>query len=124
MKAYLLSSLFLFTLLSVKAQNNNQVNNLPAGKYETIVKSNQNKWERGDIILMDDNKYMVSTSNEVGEYRFSITAQRVFFTSGPLKSLFARTSQTNEAPAIVLPVTENAQYGLKLSSDVWGYYRQ
>lgn len=123
MKAYLLSSLFLFTILSVKAQNN-QVNNLPAGKYETIVKSNQNKWERGDIILMDDNKYMVSTSNEVGEYRFSITAQRVFFTSGPLKSLFARTSQTNEVPAIVLPVTENAQYGLKLSSDVWGYYRQ
>ena len=123
MKAYLLSSLFLFTLLGAKAQNN-QVNNLPAGKYETIVKSNQIKWERGDIILMDDNKYTVSTSNEVGEYRFSITAQRVFFTSGPLKSLFARTSQTNEAPAIVLPVTENAQYGLKLSSDVWGYYRQ
>ena len=71
-----LSCVFLMTLC--KAQNS-QVSNLPQGKYETVVKSNLNKWERGDIILMDDNKYKVSTSDEVGEYRFSIASQRIFF---------------------------------------------
>ena len=88
------------------------------------VSKNQDKWERGDIILVNDSQYRISTSNEVGEYKFSVTAQRVFFTSGPLKSLYAKTSLTNNTPAIVLPVAENQQQGLKLSSEVWGYYKQ
>lgn len=100
------------------------VSALPAGRYETVNKSSQDKWERGDIILMSDNKYSVSSTQEVGEYRFSVTAQRIFFTSGPLKSLYARTSLGNDKnPVIVLPVPENEQMGLKLSSEVWCYYR-
>jgi len=94
-----------------KAQSN-QVNSLPQGKYETVVKNSQNKWERGDIILMVDNKYKVSTSDEVGEYRFSVASQRIFFTSGPLKNLFAKASSNNDKPSIVLPAAENAQAGL------------
>ena len=79
---------------------------------------------QGDIILVNDNQYRISTSNEVGEYRFSVTAQRVFFTSGPLKSLYAKTSTSNNTPIIVLPVAENQQQGLKISSEVWCYYKQ
>ena len=99
-----------------------QVSSLPAGKYETVVKSTQIKWDRGDIILLDDNKYRVSTSNEVGEYRFSVAAQRIFFTSGPLKNLFARASTSNDAPSIVLPAAENAQAGL--NSEIVCYLRR
>jgi hypothetical protein len=106
------------------ARAQNPVNSLPPGKYETVSKTEQNKWERGDIILVNDSQYRISTSNEVGEYRFSVTAQRVFFTSGPLKSLYAKTSVFNNTPAIVLPVAENQQQGLKLSSEVWCYYKQ
>ena len=105
-----LSSVFLVTLC--KAQNN-QVNNLPQGKYETVVKNSQNKWDRGDLILMVDNKYKMSTSDEVGEYRFSVAAQRIFFTSGPLKNLFAKATANDDKPSIVLPVAENAQAGLR-----------
>ncbi|HEU4472977.1 MAG TPA: hypothetical protein VFR58_17910 [Flavisolibacter sp.] len=123
MKAYLLSVLVVLSFLSAKAQPA-QVNTLPRGKYETVAKEKQHKWEKGDIILLEENKYMLSTSDEVGEYRFSVTAQRVFFTSGPLKSLFAKTSLNNNAPAIVLPVSENEQLGLKLPSEIWGYYKQ
>ncbi len=120
MKAFLLSCFLLALSFCVHAQ----VNSLPAGKYETVDVSSKSKWERGDIILLNGNQYKVSTSNEVGDYRFSVTAQRVFFTSGPLKSLYAKTSVGNAGPAIVLPVPENAQIGLKLPSEIWGYYRQ
>jgi hypothetical protein len=123
MKAFLLSFFVVCLNFCVHAQNN-QLNALPPGKYETVSKTNQSKWERGDIILIDASKYRVSTSDEIGEYRFSVTAQRVFFTSGPLKSLYARTSASNGAPAIILPVPENAQLGMKLASEIWGYYRQ
>lgn len=121
MKAFLLSSAFIFLLLATKAQG---VQNLPAGKYETISKSNHSKWERGDIILLDDNKYKISTGDEVGDYKFSSAAQRIFFISGPLKHLYAKTSVNNNAPVIVLPVSENEQIGQKLSSEVWCYYKQ
>ena len=104
-----------------KAQNS-QVNNLPQGKYETVIKNSHNKWEKGDIILMVDNKYKVSTSDEVGEYRFSVAAQRIFFTSGPLKNLFAKATSNNDKPGIVLPVAENSQAGL--ISEVVCYFKQ
>ncbi|MFL5773448.1 MAG: hypothetical protein ACJ75F_09835 [Flavisolibacter sp.] len=121
MKAYLFFLTFLATTLC-SAQNNN-VSTLPAGKYETIIKDNQLKWERGDIIILDQAKYKLSTSNDVGDYKFSITAQRIFFTSGPLKSMYARTSLSNDTPAILLPLSENEQIGNKLPSEVWCYYR-
>src|SRR3954471_13335151 len=121
MKAYLFFLTFLATSMC-SAQNNN-VSLLPAGKYETIIKENQLKWERGDIIILDQTKYKLSTSNDVGDYKFSITAQRIFFTSGPLKSMYARTSLSNDTPAILLPLSENEQMGNKLTSEVWCYYR-
>lgn len=123
MKYFLLFFASAILCTACQAQNG-QVNNLPPGKYETVIKNTQNKWERGDIILIDESRYRISTSNEQGEYRFSITAQRVFFTSGPLKSLFAKTSLNNNTPAIILPVTENQQMGVRLPSEVWGYLRQ
>jgi hypothetical protein len=106
-----------------RAQNG-QVNTLPLGTYETVIRGNQNKWDRGDIILIDENRYRISSSNETGEYRFSATAQRIFFTSGPLKNIFAKTSMNNNTPAIVLPVAENQQQGMRLPADVWGLFRQ
>ena len=121
MKHLILSLSLAFSVVLCKAQSN-QVDNLPTGKYETVVKSSQHKWERGDIILMGDNKYKVSTSDEVGEYRFSVASQRIFFTSGPLKNLFAKASNSNQAPIIVLPAAENAQAGL--NSEVVCYLRQ
>jgi len=120
MKHFLLSLLILCTVTICNAQEN--VNQLPAGRYETVIKNSQNKWERGDIILLDENHYQISTSNEIGEYKFSSTAQRVFFKSGPLKNFFAKTSLNNNQPAIVLPVAENAQIGV--GAEVWCYHKQ
>lgn len=120
MKFFLLS-VILFFALNIHAQS--PVQSLPTGKYETVVKTSDSKWERGDIILLDGNKYKLSTSSEAGEYRFSSAAQRLFFTSGPLKSLFAKTSLDNNSPVIVLPVAENDQIGFKLSAEVWCYYK-
>ena len=120
MKVFLLS-LTVLLVLHVNAQS--QVQSLPTGKYETVMKTNENKWERGDIILLGGNKYKLSTSDETGDYRFSSAAQRIFFTSGPLKSLYAKTSVTNDTPAIILPVPENEQVGFKLSAEVWCFYR-
>ena len=122
MKQVLLSLCFVLFFITGQAQNN-QAPSLPVGKYETVLKSNHNKWEKGDIIIIDQRQYKISSSNEVGEYRFSITAQRVFFTSGPLKTVFAKTTLDNNKTAIVLPVSENQQTGLQLHSDIWGYHK-
>jgi len=122
MKSFLLSSLSLLFMQVSQAQTG-PVNALPAGKYETITKDNNNKWERGDIILLDDNKYKISTSEEVGEYKFSVTTQRIFFTTGPLKLVFAKISAEPNGPAIVIPKMENEQKGVRIASaDVWGVY--
>jgi hypothetical protein len=122
MKAILLSLSLLISFSLVKAQDA-QVQSLPAGKYETAFKNSESRWERGDIIILDENRYKVSSSDEVGDYKFSRVAQRIFFISGPLKSIFAKTSLNKNNPAIVLPVEENEPLGLKLSSDVWCYYK-
>lgn len=119
MKAILLST-FLFFTLHLKAQ---KIQSLPAGKYETVIKTNESKWEKGDILLLEGNKYKLSTGAETGECRFSSAAQRLFFLSGPLKGLYAKISLNNDMPAIVLPVAENEQIGCKLSGEIWCYYR-
>jgi len=119
MKQFLLILSFIITALTAGAQ---QVSQLPTGKYETVVKTSQNKWERGDIILIDESHYRISTSSETGEYKFSVAAQRVFFTSGPLKNLFARTAISDNAPTIVLPAEENIQSGMR--AEVWCHHRQ
>lgn len=123
MKYFLLTIMFVICYGYAQSQDR-QASSLPAGKYETVLKSNQDKWDKGDIIIIDERQYKISTSNEIGEYRFSVTAQRVFFTSGPLKTVFAKTTVNNNNPAIVLPVSENQQAGLKLISDIWGYLKQ
>ena len=123
MKSFLLFCAFFFLLKSSEAQTG-QVTSLPTGKYETVLKNNQ-KWDKGDIILIDDNKYRTTSSGETGEYRFSVSAQRIFFISGPLKGVFAKTNQTHQGPAIFIPVAENVQIGLKqASADIAGYHRQ
>ena len=120
MKLFLLFLSSFFTV-AVAAQQGN-VSSLPPGKYETVVRNSQMKWERGDIILLDDNKYKISTSSEIGEYRFSVAAQRIFFTSGPLRNIFARASSSNNKPSIILPAAENAQAGVQ--SEIVCYLRQ
>ncbi len=121
MKSFLL--LFCLYFSHQSTAQDSQATALPAGKYETVFKNNQLKWEKGDIIILDDRQYKISTSNEIGEYRFSVSAQRLFFTSGPLKTVFAKTTFNNNQPAIVLPVSENQQTGLKLPGEVWGQLR-
>ena len=66
MKTVLLLSLF-FISFATEAQNNN---NLPAGRYETMLKQSQNKWNQGDIILVDGSHYKITSSDEIGEYKF------------------------------------------------------
>jgi hypothetical protein len=122
MKAFILLSLSFLTCAFANAQSS--VDNLPAGRYETVLKNNTDKWEKGDIILLDDNRYRISTSNEIGDYKFSVSAQRIFFTSGPLKSIYAKTTLNNASPTIVLPVPENEKLGLRLPAEVRGLYHQ
>jgi len=114
MKWKLLLLLGLFCYLHGGAQTS-QVSSLPAGRYETLVKNSPGKWEKGDIIFISDSQYQVSASPEKGEYRFSVAAQRVFFISGPLKGVFAKTVQQEGQPAILVPFAENQQIGLRLA---------
>lgn len=120
MKYFLLFTLFLISGRLVKAQ----VSELPQGKYVSTDNKNKNPWDRGDVILLNNNTYKLSTADDIGEYRFSATAQRIFFTSGPLKNAFAKILVSNNTPAIVLPLAENAQTGIKLTNEVWCYYKK
>ncbi len=114
MKYSLLSALLLLSVLCTKAQS---VSDLPAGKYETKTKVAQNKWNRGDIIIIDDSHYKLSSSGDVGDYKFSLAAQRIFFTSGPLKSAFTKVTLANGKPVIILPKEENGSLGL--TAEIW-----
>ena len=113
MKPFILSLLFASSALLAKAQN---VSALATGKYEAKTKSAGN-WEKGDVILLDDSHYRLSGNNEVGEYRFSVAAQRVFFTSGPLKSAFTKVTTKNNQPVIIFPPEQNQDLGL--TGEVW-----
>ena len=120
MKLTLLLSIF--AISTVLSQKN--TTNLPIGRYETVLKQSQSKWNQGDIILVDGNHYKITSSDEVGEYKFSATAQRVFFVSGPLKTAFAKTILDTGKPTIILPAAENEQQGLKLvTTDVFAYFK-
>ena len=119
MKLFLLSSFFVIAV-SVNAQSNN----LPAGRYETILKQSQSKWNQGDIVLIDANRYRITSSEEIGEYKFSATAQRIIFISGPLKTVYAKTTANSDKPTIILPLAENEQQGVKLvTADVIAYLK-
>ena len=121
MKLFLLICTLFFANLPLEAQENT-VQVLPPGKYETRIKDF--KWEKGDIELIDAATYRITTSNETGEYRFSVTAQRLFFTSGPLKGIYAKTQLVNRAPTILIPLNENQQLGFRLGTgDIVGRLR-
>lgn len=114
MKPLLLLSFFVLSALLSGAQN---VTALSPGKYEAKIKGAQNKWEKGDIILLDDSRYQLSNNNEVGEYRFSVAAQRIFFLSGPLKTAYTKVVLNNKKTVIVLPAEQNPDLGL--TAEVW-----
>lgn len=100
--------------LFAKAQN---VSAVAPGKYETKTRVAQNKWEKGDVIILDDNRYKLSGASDVGEYRFSVAAQRIFFTSGPLKSAFTKVALNNNKTVIIFPLEQNRELGL--TAEVW-----
>jgi len=110
MKYSLLAALFIFPVLFTNAQ---ALTDLPAGKYETKTRTAQNKWEKGDIIIIDESHYKLSIGGETGDYKFSVAAQRIFFTSGPLKSAYTKVALESGKPMIILPVEENGSLGLK-----------
>jgi hypothetical protein len=115
---------FFFAVSSSLFAQTSGGNNLPSGRYETILKQSQSKWNHGDIILMDANHYKITSSDELGEYKFSATAQRIIFVSGPLKTAFAKTVLDTGKPTIILPLAENEQQGLKLvTADVIAYFK-
>ena len=121
MKLFLLSLVLCSASLAVNAQQADG-KELPAGRYETAIAGG--KWEKGDIILLDDAHYELSATKEKGEYRHSQSAQRIFFTSGPLKSAFARTVLQQNVPAILLPLGENSGSELKLPGNVTATLKQ
>jgi hypothetical protein len=114
MKPLLLVSLFILSALFSSAQS---VATLPPGKYEAKIKGAQSKWDKGDIILLDESRYRLSNNNEVGEYRFSVAAQRIFFLSGPLKTAYTKVVLNNKKIVIVLPAEQNPDLGL--TAEVW-----
>lgn len=114
MKPLFIFSLFIVSACWVKAQS---VATLVPGRYEAKVKQATNRWEKGDVILLDNSNYKLSNSNEVGEYMFSVAAQRIFFTSGPLKSAFTKVLLNNNKPVIIFPAEQNKELGL--TAEVW-----
>ena len=105
-----------FVCMAVIAQSQS-VTAISSGKYETKFKNAAKKWDKGDVIILDDNRYKMSGSNDIGEYKFSVAAQRVFFTSGPLKGAYTKVILNNNKPAIVFPTEQNGELGL--TGEVW-----
>ena len=122
MKSFLLTFFSALLILFAGAQQK-PPGALPLGRYETSVKPSGGKWERGDIILIDNNRYRISSSDEVGEYRVSVAAQRILFTSGPLRAVFAKVVQQGKKPAIELPYAENSRQNLA-SADILAVWKQ
>lgn len=118
------SLLLLFFAASVTAHaQTGQVSQLPLGTYQ--FQSSGNTTFKGDIVLIDNSHYKLSTETAVGEYKFSATAQRILFLSGTLKGAFARTSIAGSDPAIVLPLKENVAIGFKLiQADLQAFFKK
>ena len=108
--------LLTFSCMTVLAQAQN-VTAISPGKYEAKLRNAPKKWDKGDVIILDDNRYKLSSNQEVGEYRFSVAAQRIFFTSGPLKSAFTKVVLNNNKPAIIFPTEQNGDLGI--TAEVW-----
>lgn len=113
--------LFFAASISLQAQPG-QVTHLPPGTYQI---QNGNTSFKGDIVLVDDSHYKLSSENTTGEYKFSATAQRILFLSGTLKGAFARTTGSDNDPVIILPRKENEALGFKLvQADLQAFYKR
>jgi hypothetical protein len=121
MKFFILSFLFFLTM-TAQAQTT-KVDALPTGTY-TVQSNDASAWPLGDIVQLEDSHYKTGNENVTGEYKFSATAQRILFVSGPLKGAFAKTTSNSGTPAISLPLKENSEVGFKLAVDVWAYYKK
>jgi hypothetical protein len=121
MKFFLLSFLF-FSSFAVQAQTE-KLDALPTGIY-AVQNSSSANWAHGDIVLVDNSHYKTGNENGSGEYKFSATAQRILFVSGPLKGAFAKTAVNAGLPVIMLPIKENGEVGFKLAVDVLAYYKK
>lgn len=116
----------MYTLLSVFAvllalqPQAQQVQDLPAGRYITLVMPGNLPWTQGPIVLEPSGDYKFS--GDSGEYKFSTAAQRVFFTSGPLKGVFALTRMEQGFPTIIFPANEHQP--ISIQNDIWARRRQ
>lgn len=114
MKPYLLIAFLVCFAVTAKSQ---QVSAIASGKYETKFKNAAKKWEKGDVIILDDNRYKLSNGGDIGDYKFSVAAQRIFFTSGPLKGAYTKVILNNNKPAIVFPTEQNGELGI--TAEIW-----
>ena len=62
MKLLLLSVVFIFLMIHTNAQTK-QLVVLPAGNYEAQAKFTEPKWEQGNIIILDQNKYKTTVNS-------------------------------------------------------------
>lgn len=89
---------------------------LPTGRYQTWVTQGTARWDKGDLLLVDEKRYCITGAADTGMYRASFTAQRIFFVSGPLRGANARLAWYHNQPAIEWPLFENNQHQLANSS--------
>ena len=124
---FLFTSVLFFCFISFSSAQK-KVSHLPIGTYQTYFYGynySLNKWLRGDIILLSEGTYKMSNEKEAGNYKFDKENQRVYFLSGPLKNVFAKTAISSNQPAIVLPKKENKAQKIELAvSDIWAYYKK
>lgn len=116
-----LLSLFMVASVTLNAQTDRIVS-LPVGVYE-VQNSTETKLT-GNIILLEDGVYRIGNETTTGNYKFSATAQRILFVTGPLKGIFARTVINSGSPSIILPLKENEELGFKLAQDILALYKK
>jgi hypothetical protein len=107
--------LLLLTVSFISHGQAGHVTSLPTGTYG-IQNSAAAKFTFGDIVLLDDSHYRLSSDGTTGDYKFSATAQRLLFVSGALKGAFARTVLNADGPAILIPLKENEELGIRLAT--------
>lgn len=114
--------LFVVLFICIGAGAQQQVQSLPAGKYETRLNNSKARWTRGDLALQGNGQYTFGDSKEAGDYKFSVAAQRIFFTSGPLKGMYATTTMQGQTPVIIFP--RNDAQPISITEDVYAFFRQ
>lgn len=70
------------------------------------------RWDKGDLLLIDKQRYCITGAADTGMYRASFTAQRIFFVSGPMRGAYAKLGWYQNKPAIEWPLHENSHHQL------------